>query len=325
MQPKLFAAVVLVASVTAQDRDFASCSSLSCINPESRGVCSQGNSPRAYGVGIVSEAFNVSDEKLSLTLVDGAPDGILASQEDYEFSTQRLFVGVSPNHNSSSGAAGCALMMQYQAQTFELADDDDDQPITTSCPATIPDDCQKDVAEQVGEFRFNGGGGQGNDTANSNSLPRCQSLAQFLKTNIHSRLSFCGRHAGFFNVSGGPIAGGDLSSSPVELQDEGCQPVLPESYELRQVADMRQILPKGEEGRLGGRSGVTPVFTVIYDDDDEEGSRPNVQFSCMRTFNVDGDEMPDRLNVNESGAVSTTPGVVVAAAVSLVSFALLLG
>ncbi|KAF6784168.1 hypothetical protein CSOJ01_15784 [Colletotrichum sojae] len=112
---------MLATSVTAQDRDFASCSSLSCINPESWGVCSQGNSPRAYGVGMVSEAFNVSDEKLSLTLVDGAPDGNLASQEHYEFSTQRLFVGVSPNHNSSGGAAGCALMMQYQAQTFKLA------------------------------------------------------------------------------------------------------------------------------------------------------------------------------------------------------------
>ncbi|KAF6794950.1 hypothetical protein CSOJ01_13599, partial [Colletotrichum sojae] len=196
-------------------------------------------------------------------------------------------------------------------------------PITTSCPATIPDDCQKDVAELVGEFRYAGGGGQGNSTGDSNSLPRCQSLAQFLKTNIHSRLSFCGRHAGFFNVSGGPIAGVELSSSPVELQDEGCQPVTPETYELRQVADMRQILSKGGEGRLGGRSGVTPVFTVLYDDDDEEGSSPDVQFSCMRTFNVDGDEMPDRLNVDESGAVSATPGVAVVVAVSLFSFALL--
>ncbi|TDZ19261.1 hypothetical protein Cob_v007555 [Colletotrichum orbiculare MAFF 240422] len=273
MKTSLLAAAALATSAAAQDREISSCSALSCLNPESQGVCASGNSSRSVGVGMASEALDVSDEKLSLTLVDGSPDGILAIQEGYQFSTQTLYVGVPPNFDSSTQQAGCALMMQYQEQTFELSDDNTQN--TTSCRSVLSDGCQNDIAGLVRQFRY---------AAN-------------------------GRSSGTGSVS--PLR---------------CQAVVPESYELRRVAEMRQILPTGENGgqSLGGRSGVTPVFAVLYSDENDDS--PEVQFTCMRTFTAEGEEMPDTLNGDDtSGAVSTGYGAAVAFVATLVSFVFLLG
>ncbi|TDZ38211.1 hypothetical protein C8035_v006801 [Colletotrichum spinosum] len=250
---------------------------------------------------MASEALDVSDEKLSLTLVDGSPDGILATQEGYQFSTQTLYVGVPPNFSSSTQQAGCALMI-----------------------SVLSDGWQNDIAGLVRQFRY-AANGRSNGTGSVSPL-RCQALAQFLNTNIHRELSFCARYAGLVNVTGGPISGEDLSPSPVRLQSEGCQPVVPESYELRRVAEMRQILPTGENGGQshGGRSGATPVFAVLYSDENDDS--PEVQFTCMRTFTAEGEEMPDRLNGDDtSGAVSTGYGAAVVFVATLVSFVFLLG
>lgn len=323
MNTRLLAAIALATSVAAHDREISSCSALSCINSESQGVCSSGNSSRFVGVGVVPEVLDVADEKLSLTLVDGSPDGILASQQGFQFSTQTLYVGVPANFNSSKQEAGCALMMQYQEQTFELSEDNTQN--TTSCKSVISDGCQNNIATLVEQFRYTTNG-QSNNTGSA-SLPRCESLAQFLNTNIHRELSFCDRFAGHINITAGPISGEDLSPSPVQLQNEGCQPVMPESYELRKVAEMRQILPTGDNSgqSLGGRSGVTPVFTVLYDDENDDS--PEVQFTCMKTFTAEGEEMPDSLNGddNKSGAVFTSHSATAAVAVSLLSFVFLLG
>lgn len=320
MRRALLAGVVLnIASVAAQDTEVSSCSALSCINSENQGVCASGNSFRAVGVGMASEVLVISGEKLSFTLVDGSPDGVLASQEGYQFSTQTLYVGVPPNHNSSNERAVCALMLQHQAQTFGLPEDSARN--TTSCRAVMPNSCQNEMTSLVERFQYTGSA-QSNQTGGT-SLPRCKSLAQFLNTNINRELSFCGRYTGFINITGGPISGADLSPSPVRLQSEGCQPVIPESYELRRVAEMRQILPTGEVSSRssGGRSGVTPIFTVLYD---EEGGSPIVQFTCMRTFNSDGEEMPDALNTDESGAVPKEPRAIAGIIACLLSFAFLL-
>ncbi|KAF4834439.1 hypothetical protein CGCTS75_v003442 [Colletotrichum tropicale] len=322
MNTKLLAVVALATSVAAQDREISSCSDLSCINSESYGVCFSGKPSRFVGVGMVPEVLDVADEKLSLTLVDGNPDGILASQQGYEFSTQTLYVGVPANFNSSNQQAGCALMMQFQEQTFELSEDNRQN--TTSCNSIISDSCQRNTATLVGQFRYPTNGQSNNGSA---SLSRCESLAQFLNTNINRKLSFCDRFSGHINITAGPISGEDLSSSPVQLQNEGCQPVMPESYELRKVAEMRQILPTGDNSgqSLGGRSGVTPVFTVLYDDENDDS--PEVQFTCMKTFTAEGEEMPDSLNGDDdkSGAVSTSHSTTAAIAATLLSFVFLLG
>ncbi|KAI8245789.1 hypothetical protein K4K55_000562 [Colletotrichum sp. SAR 10_96] len=272
---------------------------------------------------MVPEVLDVADEKLSLTLVDGSPDGILASQQGYQFSTQTLYVGVPANFNSSNQEAGCALMVQYQEQTFELSEDNTQN--TTSCNSVISDGCQNNIATLVERFRYTTNG-QGNNTGSA-SLPRCESLAQFLNTNIHRELSFCDRFAGHINITAGPISGEDLSPSPVQLQNEGCQPVMPESYELRKVAEMRQILPTGDNSgqSLGGRSGVTPVFTVLYDD--ENDNSPEVQFTCMKTFTAEGEEMSDSLNGDDDKSGSVSPGHCATAAVAatLLNFIFLLG
>ncbi|WYZ41826.1 hypothetical protein EsH8_V_000721 [Colletotrichum jinshuiense] len=316
MKTGYLAIFALAASAVGQQEGTISpCNALSCINPESQGVCAISNSPRVVGVGMAPDAVNVSSSSLSFTLVDGSPDGILASEPGYEFSTQTLYVGVPSELETGNQATGCALMMQYQAQTFNATEARN----TTSCESTLPDSCRENLADVVRQFEYPAGGGQ-NSTANS-SLSRCESLTQFVNANIRRQLSFCGFYSGFVNVTGGTILGPDLSSAPVQLQNDGCQPVIPQEYELHQVAEMRQILPTGGNGQepAGGRSGVTPVLSVLYDADGED---PDVQLVCLRNYASDGEEMPDTLNKDEeSSAVTTAPQMAGAAIAGLLGLA----
>lgn len=69
------------------------------------------------GVGIAANAVNASGTNLSFTLIDGLDENGFTgmASEEYEFSDQQLFVGIDTDNDYPSG---CALMMQYQGQTF---------------------------------------------------------------------------------------------------------------------------------------------------------------------------------------------------------------
>ncbi|GKT49096.1 uncharacterized protein ColSpa_09277 [Colletotrichum spaethianum] len=323
MRSKYLTTAAFAASAAAQQEGtITSCEALSCINPESRGVCAIDDSPRVIGVGIAADVVNISSSSLSYTLVDGTADGILASEPGYQFSTQTLYVGVPSDFETSGQSAGCALMMQYQAQTFNMSETRN----TTSCEGALSDSCQENLADVVRQFEYSSGRGQNSTTGST--LSRCESLAQFVNTNIHQQLSLCGLYAGFVNTTGGSIVGPDVSSSSIQLQNEGCQPVVPQEYELHHVAEMRQILPTGENnpGLAGGRSGVTPVLSVLYEDEDDRS--PDVQLVCLRTYTSDGQEMPDTINNDEnrgeSGATTSAPGTLSVAVAGLLGFAALM-
>ena len=54
-----------------------------------------------------------------------------------------------------------------------------------------------------------------------------------------------------------------------------------------------------------GRTGVTPVLTVVYGD--EEGSDPEVQYFCMETFTPDGGRLPQH-SLSEDGTSAASSG-----------------
>lgn len=306
--------------------DIQSCSDLSCID-NSTGVC-QIDRIRAVGVGIAGEVIRVNDTDLSLTLVDGGPDGVLAGSRGYQFSTQTcmyymeqsfpkskadsidpVYVGIPQSFAIQDQSIGCALMAQYQGSTFPDRDNEINSN-TTSCGNTIPDFCRKNIAETIQEFQFNG---------TNQSMGRCEALTQYVSISIRRDLTFCGSWlAGFTNVTGGTFFGPDASSEATELQSDGCQPVLPEERSLYKVAEMAQLLYAGDEESLqpaedvdeddqrplmgARRSGITPVVTVLYNGSGD-GS-PDVQFACMRTFAADGGGIPDTLNFESSAGVN---------------------
>ncbi|KAG9986459.1 hypothetical protein KCU78_g20547, partial [Aureobasidium melanogenum] len=73
-----------------------------------------------------------------------------------------------------------------------------------------------------------------------------------------------------------------------------------------------------------GRTGVTPVITVVYGD--EQGTEPNVNYVCMKTFAPDGGKLPQNsLSEDEtSGASSVLHSVGAVAIAALISSALVL-
>ncbi|WYZ40841.1 hypothetical protein EsH8_IV_001182 [Colletotrichum jinshuiense] len=287
--------------------DISSCQALSC-SPRNGSICSTENSPGPeVGVGIAAEVVNASSTNLSLTLIDGLSENGFTGigSHAYEFSDQQLFVGVDPSLNEDDYPSGCALMMQYQGQTFPLEalpDDDvrsESSQNTTSCEGVIDVFCQSAIMEMIQSF----------NASDSDTDDRCQLLTQHVSSKLQANPETCGGEgtwiANFFNVTGGDLpSGGSETVSNDRLGDEECRPVLPQSYRMYKVTEMRYFTfadapDSGSDfyGDLfGGRAGFTPVVTVVFPEDTAQD--PGIQFSCMKTFQRDGES---REGAYESG------------------------
>src|SRR5699024_5177327 len=135
--------------------DLSSCQVLSC-NPPNGSICSPGDMPGPeIGVGIAANTVNASGTNLSFTLIDGLDaNGFTAmASEEYELSDQQLFVGIDTDSDYPSG---CALMMQYQGQTFPtelLPGEDDAREVqdqnTTSCDGVLAVFCQSAIVNII--------------------------------------------------------------------------------------------------------------------------------------------------------------------------------
>jgi hypothetical protein len=134
---------------------------------------------------------------------------------------------------------------------------------------------------------------------NSSGSDRCPSLTEHVNSQLRNTAGTCGGEgtwiASFFNVSGGSLPDSDASTASIdEIGQDECKPVLPLSYDLYKVAQLRQFYfadpPEDAAGFLGriygGHDGWTPVVTILYDN--EAGSSPNVTFTCMKTRDRDG-------------------------------------
>lgn len=306
--------------------EISSCQALSCSPPDGS-ICATGDTPGPeVGIGLASQAINSSSASLSFTLIDGLDEngftGIGSSE--YEFSDQQLFVGMPAD--ADAYPPGCVLMMQYQGQTLSLepfgaADNDDDNRSgasegTTSCEGVLNPICRASIVDIIRGF-------DGDD-----STSQCDSLIEHVNTQLRVSSNSCGGEGGwiasFFNVTGGALPRSNSTTASADrLGDDECRPVLPSSNNMFKVAEMRQLYfadPPDESseflGRVfGGRTGWTPVMTVIYRDrDDGESSSPDVSFLCMETLARDGEKRESPLDSAGRGLLSDLGMLALAAA-----------
>ncbi|GAB1726876.1 hypothetical protein NU195Hw_g6999t1 [Hortaea werneckii] len=289
--------------------DIASCAALPCSNgTEQSNICTpmQFDTDFVHGVGIVSNALALpgADFNLSYTLIDGEGWGTFGDQPYYDFSSLGLYVGAPADANLTNEAPACSLLFQYQGQTF--SDSSSDVENTTTCPQLftgIPGDydCFEDLRETIRAFDFSA---DGNDSSYS-SRTRCEALAQYVEFTAQQLGSdpnevntVCSYFANLVSVTGGAISGPEVSTDTARPagNDSSCQPVLRQDYHLHQVAYAREVLyenPLAENQPYlgpGGRSGYTPVVSVVYGDGDD--TNPEVSLLCMRTYAPDGGGLP---------------------------------
>jgi hypothetical protein len=320
-------AVVALAQLDSETNtavDISSCSDLDTVDTSQLGGVCYARDNLAIGVGVAANVFTVNDTSLSLTLLDSG----LNSASGYEMTTQRLYVGTPPGVNPSEQPPACALMLQYQGQTFPNITGPSDN--TTSCSDIFGSrGCLERLVEAVYDFEYAGG----NDSSSSSSAVsqrRCDLLASHVRAWLMPQLSFCGVWTSFANITGGPIFGPDASTYPETLQWNGGEAVSPGDYTLHKVVSMAQFTRPGgddfpdadsaeagedlaEPVRGAGRQGKTPVIGVFYRS--EEDTRPEVEFACMRTFSPVGETLPNTLYYPKSSAAVRGVGCAAAMAV----------
>lgn len=300
-----FASVAFTAIVAAQSTndlnpqlDISGCSALSCSNDSmAASICNQTDTRNAYGVGMVSNAFNTSDSSLSYTLVDGTPWGSLEYQLGYDWTTLTLYAGAATPSELSNEAPGCALLLQYQDQTFpEYSSSDTPSAHTTQCSDRWGSSCLDAFTELADSFQY----------TSSDDLPRCQALAQHVQYNLKN--TSCLFFAPLMSVTGGAISGPDVDTSLAQIYgsaQDSCSPILPETYQLYEVLSARQILrtelsADTEDVNMGGRAGYSPVVSVLFDGDDNDSA--SVQVLCMHAYTPSGDTLPAQQRRFDSGA-----------------------
>ncbi|KAI7420966.1 hypothetical protein KC336_g8868 [Hortaea werneckii] len=267
--------------------DIASCAALPCRNGTEQSksnICHPWQSyigSFAYGVGMVSDAVTLpgADFNLSYTLVDGEGWGGLLNQPYYEFSSLGLYVGAPADANLTNEAPCPQLFRGVPGDT----------------------DCFDGLRETIRTFDFSA---DGNDFSYS-SRTRCEALAQYVEFTAQQMGSdpnhlntVCSYFANLVSVTGGVISGPEASADIARPagNDSSCQPVLPQDYDLHQVAYAREVLyenPLAERRAYlgpGGRSGYTPIVNVVYSDGDD--ADPELSLLCMRTYAPDGGGLP---------------------------------
>jgi hypothetical protein len=326
-----FTAVLAVVARAQQDSennntavDISSCSDLDTVDTDELGVC-YARDKLAIGVGIAANVFTVNDTSLSLTLLDSG----LGVASGYELTRQRLYFGTPPDLDASEQPPACALMLQYQSQTFSNITGPSDN--TTSCSDIFSGTCLGVLTKAIQAFEFAGGNAS---SSTGVSQTRCDLLARHVRAYLLPEVSSCGLWSSFLNVTAGPIFGSDVSTAPATLQPTGGQIVLPGDYQLHEAVSMSQLVrPGGDEFpdadaeanedlaepiRGAGRQGKTPVMGVFYSS--EEDTTPQVEFACMRTFSPMGETLPNTQYYPESSAAFNGVGY---AAVMVVGFVFL--
>ncbi|KAI6826503.1 hypothetical protein KC340_g10237 [Hortaea werneckii] len=302
------------------------CSDLdTCELTNTQSIC-QTDGYSKSGVGIVPSIINRSGNgsvandsgNLSLSLIDNGLAGRWFNT--YQFSEKALYVGAPSSVNLTEGPPGCALMMQYQGQTFPehpFPTDGEDWGAAannTICPFSLSISCLSwNLEDSLRTFNYSNNG-------DPEQLPRCEALAQHVETTIRggpndpSRRSFCSYVSTLVTVYGGAISGPDVQTGAASIpnattEDDGCRPVQPRSHTLHNVATAMQLLYldpyTGDATVMGGRTGFTPIVTVIYDDEDSD---PDVQAFCMKLRSPEGNMLPSQ-SLNDTNSFSDAAGL----------------
>ena len=173
---------------------------------------------------------------------------------------------------------------------------------TTSCDGVLDIFCQSDLSNMIRSFNTT----RANNSSSSDA-DKCTLLTSHVNARLQENDGTCSGEgkwiANFMNVTGGALPAAKSNSSEESLLgNDDCKPVLPADYQLYKVATMRQLYfadpPTSDSdyyGKgFGGQAGWTPVITVFYSGDEEaEISDSGVQFSCLQTFQADGEARED--------------------------------
>ncbi|KAI4866154.1 hypothetical protein F4820DRAFT_417733 [Hypoxylon rubiginosum] len=298
------------------------CDALACSSTTSNSVCSTSNQPddvtQTTLVGIASNAVNLtSDAQLSLTLVEAGRTqfGNAPGLEAYE---RTLYAGLPSSLLQNEGTesnrlpAACALMLQYQSQTFPIPDEstrDGSMNGTTSCAGILDQDCLDRFTSFVTSF----------DSSSSNdSAMNCVDLASHVNTQIHTGdVHLCNFYANPITVTGAPLLNTSTGSNNDEVltQDE-CRPTSPQSNSLYRVGSVQTIVEDSDE-RFGGdifgsRQGYTPIITAVYDG--QGGNVSSVQFACMQALRKSGEVLEDTSAAYSRGRARLVMSILVAMA-----------
>ena len=303
--------------------NISSCQSITCNMPFDT-ICTKNSEPgTASTVGIVADAITVSPSEasianLSFTLVTGMSDPGYKSlaSDQYEFADAQLFVGLSRSLKTDYYPTGCALMLQYQGQTFPLEQypgnvtRTSEAQNTTSCEGILHPRCQAALAEMI--LRFQPTSSPDPDSSHEASS-NCTQLTTYLNTQLTNSRGTCGQGFGTWLASSIKVSGGSLPS-PVSLDDalsnslggDGCYPVLPEDYRLFKVAETRHVYytdPPTADAAFysktdafysktdAGLSGWTPVITLWNDEGGDWNVREaTIQFTCLSTLKTNGEK-----------------------------------
>lgn len=223
-------------------------------------------------VGMAENVLTLNDTKVSLTLVDGDPRGDISGTDKAMYHTQSLYLGTPADFDVTNQSTGCAIMLQYDFQTFATESSDN----KTSCDSLFGASCTKQITSLIKGLKPTGSGKQ-----------KCTNLQREVAISITSDRNLCGYYSALVNVTGGQILGTNASKA-IDIKTDECNLVLPTSYKLHHVADQELIVPKEKAQNRGGRMGTTPIISVVYSGKDDEN--PDVQFSCMKVLGEDDQE-----------------------------------
>ncbi|KAL3449706.1 hypothetical protein BJX65DRAFT_271683 [Aspergillus insuetus] len=231
-------------------------------------------------------------KSLSLnTLIDGLGANRLTGYiyEGYEYSDQSLYVGFDDaGLRGGDFPDGCALMMQYQGQTFpvqwtlgmedssESAREESRVHNTPSCSGVLDVSCQSAIVEIIWGVEDSDGSNDGsniNSSQNGTSGDKCSRLMEHVNAQLRSDEGTWGQSSwmsNFLNVTGGSLQGPATTNTAADdeqLGNDECRPVLPQSYSLSKVADMRLYYivepPEGETSSTAAFSGVGLGFRPL--------------------------------------------------------------
>lgn len=223
-------------------------------------------------VGMAENVITLNDTKISLTLVDGDPRGDISGTDKAMYHTQSLYLGTPADFDVTNQSTGCAIMFQYDYQTFATDNSDN----KTSCESLFGASCTKQITDLIKSIQPPGSGEQ-----------KCTNLQRGVASNITSDRNLCGYYSALLNVTGGQILGTNASKA-IDIKTDDCNLVLPTSYKLHHVADQELIVPKEKAQNRGGRMGTTPIISVVYNGKDDKS--PDVQFSCMKVLSGSNDQ-----------------------------------
>ncbi|GAB1743031.1 hypothetical protein NU219Hw_g8727t1 [Hortaea werneckii] len=318
VQLLLLSATALAAFACAQETrlnpelEIETCSSLSCNDTESSGLCSGDGDRegRAIGVGFVPDFLPVSNSdggsNLSLTLIDGEPSG---AGFPYQFTTKSFLVGAPPGIDLRDQPPTCGLLMQYQGQTFP-AYQSEPLPNTTNCPAAFTGGadpfCLDRLKDTIQNFEYD----------SAQMLPRCEALAHFVEASIRAEAreyGFCFYYSALVSVYGGPLTGPDVGQpANGSIVGGSCQPAQSQEIELHHVVSAEQVLHSNssvsELTDMGGRTGFTPIVTVAYSEDDS--TDPSVASFCLHVRSREGFELPfQHANFEDEATTSSSQSI----------------